>query len=223
MGSPALQEYQEWKLALKTGKTTKFGYASALWTDSNLFNQNSPATTEEDAKYQEFNTVPFRKIRMCVGSPDSNCVEHVFTRTYSSARALFSSGYIADSEVRKDDLLKAFGPAEGSYKDCPMQKPGAKLIESRSCYKLNARLLRACLFPLGLHSLGLASTSSAETATKRAGVGAPTALPSCASLNPMTTPTQPSDWDSQGKRQGRWEQVGRGAAAAVCMASISVC
>ena len=141
-----LRKQDNWKLALKTGKTTKFGYESALWTDSNLFNQNSPAITEEDAKYREFNTVPFKKIRMCVGSPESNCVEHVFSKTYSSARELFSSGYIADSEVRKDDLLKAFGPAEGSYKDCPMQKPGAKLIESRSCYKLNARLLRACLF-----------------------------------------------------------------------------
>ncbi|CAE7219632.1 FCPA [Symbiodinium sp. CCMP2456] len=134
------EDVQEWKLALKTRSgSPKFGYTSSLWTNSNVFNSNSPATTAEDAKYSAFNTVPFRRVRMCVGSPDSNCVYHSFPWTYKSARELFSSGYVADSTVSKDDMLRAMGPEEGSYKDCPMQKPRPKLMEFRPGFNVECK------------------------------------------------------------------------------------
>ncbi|CAE7859127.1 rihA [Symbiodinium microadriaticum] len=120
------QSYSEanWKLALKVGETKTLGFSSPLWTNTDLLNEASAVDTIEDAKYKEFITEPFKRIRMCVGSPESNCVEHVFSTTYDSARALFSAGYIRDEKVDKDGILSSFGPPEGTYRDCPMQRPG---------------------------------------------------------------------------------------------------
>ena len=113
----------QWKLAMKVGsKTDKLGYSSPLWTNTELLNQASPMQEEADAKYAEYLSVPFKEIRMCVGSPTSNCVTHQFSKTYDNAKALFSSGYIRDATVKRDELLKAFGPTPGSYQDCPMQR-----------------------------------------------------------------------------------------------------
>eukprot|EP00439_Symbiodinium_sp_Y106_P057072 s365_g8.t1 len=113
-----------WKLALKVGETSTLGFSSPLWTNTALLNEASPVDTVEDAKYKEFNAEPFERIRMCVGSPESNCVVHDFSKRYSSARALFSAGYIRDESVDKDGILSSFGPVKGSYRDCPMQRPG---------------------------------------------------------------------------------------------------
>ena len=113
-----------WKLALKVGETSTLGFSSPLWTNTALLNEASAVDTIEDAKYKEFNTEPFKRIRMCVGSPKSNCVDHVFSREYDSARALFSAGYIRDSRVDQNGILDAFGPPSGTYQNCPMQRPG---------------------------------------------------------------------------------------------------
>ncbi|CAE6968500.1 rihA [Symbiodinium natans] len=113
-----------WKLVLKVGKTAKLGFSSPLWTNTELLNEASSPDTEEDAKYSDFNTEPFERIRMCVGKPETNCVEHIFSKKYDSAKALFSAGYIRDAKVDKEGILSAFGPDKGSYKDCPMQRPG---------------------------------------------------------------------------------------------------
>ena len=91
---------------------------------NNLNPTGSPWWKIEDAKYSPFNTEPFKRIRMCVGSPKSNCVDHVFSREYDSARALFSAGYIRDSRVDQNGILDAFGPPSGTYQNCPMQRPG---------------------------------------------------------------------------------------------------
>eukprot|EP00439_Symbiodinium_sp_Y106_P049113 s3512_g6.t1 len=113
-----------WKLVLKGGKTSRFGFSSSYWTNYALYNSGSSVTHPSDAKYRAFLTEPFTRIRMCVGSPESNCVTHVFSRRYSSARALFSAGYIRDSSVDQAGFLHAFGPPSGSYQNCPMQRPG---------------------------------------------------------------------------------------------------
>ena len=45
---------------------------------------------------------------MCIGCPESNCVTHKFSKSYDSAKALFSAGYIRDETVKRDEILKAF-------------------------------------------------------------------------------------------------------------------
>ena len=61
---------------------------------------------------------------MCIGLPSSNCVEHTFDKEWSSAKALFSGGYIRDSNVEQASILKSFAPAANSYAKCGMQRPG---------------------------------------------------------------------------------------------------
>ena len=113
----------KWKLAMKVGsKTDKLGFSSPLWTNTDVLNEASPMQEEVDAKYAEYLSVPFKEIRMCVGSPTSNCVTHQFSKTYDNAKALFSAGYIRDTSVKRDEILKAFGPTPGSYQECPMQR-----------------------------------------------------------------------------------------------------
>ena len=124
---------EDWKLVLKVGKTAKLGFSSPLWTNMELLNEASATDTEEDAKYSAFNTEPFERIRMCVGSPETNCVVHHFMKKYDSAKALFSAGYIRDEYLDKGGILSAFGPAEGKYKDCPMQRPGNSMCNSSRC------------------------------------------------------------------------------------------
>jgi len=114
-----------WQLVMKVGtQTDKLGFSSALWTNDQLLNENSPMQDSTDAKYAAYLNVPFKEIRMCIGSPESNCVTHQFSKSYDSAKALFSAGYIRDQTVKRDEILKAFGVTPGSYQDCPMQRPG---------------------------------------------------------------------------------------------------
>ena len=116
---------ENWKLVLKVGKTSKLGFSSPLWTNSELLNKDSAEDKAEDAKYDAFNAVPFKKIRMCVDEPRENCVEHEFKKEYDNAKALFSGKYMKDTKVDKKGILKAFKVKKGTYQDCPMQRPGA--------------------------------------------------------------------------------------------------
>mmetsp|Transcript_102201 Transcript_102201/g.243712 ORF Transcript_102201/g.243712 Transcript_102201/m.243712 type:complete len:298 (-) Transcript_102201:74-967(-) len=115
---------ENWKLVLKAGKTSKLGFSSPLWTNSDLLNKDSAEDKAEDAKYEAFNTVPFKKIRMCVDEPKDNCVEHELKKEYDNAKALFSGKYIKDTKVDQKGILKAFKVKKGTYQDCPMQRPG---------------------------------------------------------------------------------------------------
>jgi len=109
---------------LKIGKTSTFGYSSAYWENDELLNPESELEVEEDAKYPAYLTEPVAAIRMCIGAPASNCVTHEFVRPYASAKDLFSSGYTRDPYIDRDGILQSFGPEEGTYQDCPMQRPG---------------------------------------------------------------------------------------------------
>ena len=106
---------------MKIAEDATFGYSSGYWTNTQLLNENSDVNENNNAKYAEFNNVPFSKLRMCIGSPTNNCVEHEFDKEYSSARELFSAGYIRDPTVDQQGILDAFGPTEGSYQKCGMQ------------------------------------------------------------------------------------------------------
>ncbi|CAE7227109.1 unnamed protein product, partial [Symbiodinium sp. CCMP2456] len=77
-----------------------------------------------DAKYKAYLEKPVESIRMCIGRVDTNCVKHTFKKKYKSAKELFTSGYIRDTTVDRDGILATFGPAAGSFQDCPMQRPG---------------------------------------------------------------------------------------------------
>jgi len=113
-----------WTLVMKLNGDATFGFSSKYWTDDKTLNENSDEAEPGNAKYAEFTSVPFGKIKMCVGAPDKNCVEHKFTRDYANAKALFAAGYIRDSNLDQTNILKTFGPAKDSYQDCPPQRPG---------------------------------------------------------------------------------------------------
>mmetsp|Transcript_42355 Transcript_42355/g.78941 ORF Transcript_42355/g.78941 Transcript_42355/m.78941 type:complete len:563 (+) Transcript_42355:62-1750(+) len=115
-----------WVLVMKISKadSSTFGFSSSLWTNTELLNEKSPTAAEEDAKYAPFTDEPFKEVRMCIGSPASNCVEHRFSSQYESIRSLFSSGYVRDPSVDQDAILRTFAPQKGSYQECGMQRPG---------------------------------------------------------------------------------------------------
>ena len=51
-----------WKLVMKVGsQTDKLGFSSALWTNHELLNQNSPIQDSTDAKYAACMNVPFKE------------------------------------------------------------------------------------------------------------------------------------------------------------------
>jgi hypothetical protein len=120
----AQQTDAEWRVVMKIIDST-LGFSSHFWTDDHLLNPDAPVNTNENAKYTAFNDVAFDRIKMCVGEPTANCVEHQFEgEGYGSARELFSSGYIRDPTVDQQGFLDAFAPAPGSYSPCGMQRPG---------------------------------------------------------------------------------------------------
>merc|ERR1719265_2083809 len=90
---------EQWKLVMRISGGDTFGYSSSYWTNDKLLNENEPDDAAGNAKYSAFSKVPFSKIRMCVGKPDTNCVEHKFTRDYANAKALFAAGYIRDTTL----------------------------------------------------------------------------------------------------------------------------
>jgi len=115
---------QSWKLIMKSNGDPTFGFSSKYWTNDKTLNPTAAGNAAGNAKYAEWNTVPFSKMRMCVGSPDKNCVEHKFTRDYANAKALFTAGYKRDTTLDRKNMLKVFAPAKSSYQDCPGQRPG---------------------------------------------------------------------------------------------------
>eukprot|EP00971_Amphidinium_carterae_P210223 4170923-Amphidinium_carterae.1 len=69
-----------WVPILRSDGSSVWGYDSELWVDENLLNASASFDEAANAKYAAFLSVPFRRIRMCVGSPNQNCVEHSFAR-----------------------------------------------------------------------------------------------------------------------------------------------
>merc|ERR1712025_1317089 len=83
-----------WTLVMKIMSGGTFGYNSAYWTNQATLKPTSKATTQENAKYPEFMTVPVKKIRICTDAAAKNCFVHEFDQTFPSAMDLFSAGYI---------------------------------------------------------------------------------------------------------------------------------
>jgi len=121
---PPWKVKEQWKLVLKTNGDATFGFSSAYWTNDKTLNPTASGAAEGNAKYPAFTKVPFSKIRMCVGKPDTNCVEHKFNRDYANAKALFAADYIRDTTLDQTGILKVFGPKAGAYQKCPPQRPG---------------------------------------------------------------------------------------------------
>ena len=94
---------------------TTFGFNSEYWTNDMLLNEHTSPDEMKDAKYQAFLNTPFQSIRMCVDSPDSNCISHNFDNVWTSARDLFSAGYEPQPTLDQNRILEVYGPVEGSY------------------------------------------------------------------------------------------------------------
>jgi len=113
-----------WNLVMKSNGDTVLGFSSSYWTSSALLNEDSQPEDAGNAKYPAFNTAAVSQIRICIGDPATNCMEHSLASRKSSARSLFSSGYIPDTSFDRDTLLEVLGAVPGSYKVCRMQRPG---------------------------------------------------------------------------------------------------
>jgi len=109
---------------MKIGTDNTFGYSTSWWTNDELLNEQSLPESIGNAKYDAFVSIPFTKVRMCIGAPNDNCVEHQFAKQYQSAKELFSAGYINDPQVDRAGILKAFDVTRPTQDHCPMQKPG---------------------------------------------------------------------------------------------------
>lgn len=116
-----------WILVMKLSQGGVLGYNSQLWTNTDLLNPESPEDRPDNAKYQAYLDVPFRRLRACVGSSHGQCIYHSFESPWSSALALFSAGYVRDTSVDQAGMVQAFGATPGSYRTCPMMKPGFNL------------------------------------------------------------------------------------------------
>ena len=97
---------------MKIMEDSTFGFSSLYWTNDELLNENSVITEEVNAKYPAFLNTAFKEIRACVGD---NCFYHTFDNVLSSAKELFTKGYIRDPSVDKDGILNTYSPQPGSY------------------------------------------------------------------------------------------------------------
>ena len=98
-------------MKLKAGSDV-FKYSASYWTDSSTLNPSSmtPSNMDDiDAKLEAFNTYPFVMIKVCYKTLD-NCFEHTMDSPYSSAQALFSSGFHRDETIDKTDWTDLFLP-----------------------------------------------------------------------------------------------------------------
>jgi hypothetical protein len=97
-------------MKLKAGSST-FQYDASYWTDSSVLNEASGASysdsDDEDVKMSAFNNLQIQALTLCYKTL-SNCYTYFLHQFYSSASALFSSGFI-----RSDDL-GWLGPGMGT-------------------------------------------------------------------------------------------------------------
>ena len=118
---------EPWILVMKLSQGGILGYDSEYWTNTELLNPTSPEDMPDNAKYQAYLDAPFKRLRACVGSSNGKCVHHKFDSEWSSAKALFSAGYIRDPTVDQAGLIQALGATPGTYRACPMLFPGFNL------------------------------------------------------------------------------------------------
>ena len=116
----ATSSEEPWILVMKISQGGVLGYDSPLWGNSELLNPDSPEDRPDNAKYQAYLDVPFKRLRACVGTSNGQCVYHSFDITWNSSQALFSAGYVRDASVDQAGLVQALGATPGTYRSCPM-------------------------------------------------------------------------------------------------------
>jgi len=83
-------------MKLKAGSNT-FQYDASYWTDTSTLNEAAGASVsdsdDEDVKMSAFSTLPISALTVCYQTL-SNCYTYDLGATYTSAQALFSSGFI---------------------------------------------------------------------------------------------------------------------------------
>jgi hypothetical protein len=104
--------------------TNLFTYDSAYWENTETLNPTSNLDQAEDAKYPAFMTATFNVIRMCVGGPATQCMDHRLGFTWNSAHDLFTAGDIRDESIDQGAWLSAFEAGNRGNVLCPMQKAG---------------------------------------------------------------------------------------------------
>ena len=118
-------EKESWLLAMKLSSAvgdTSLGFNDPLWTSQTLLNQTSPGVDVGNAKYAPFLSLPFTHIRMCIGNPSSNCIDHSFDSEWANATSLFSAGF-QSQQLDQVSILAAFQPPAGTYSSC-FNSPG---------------------------------------------------------------------------------------------------
>lgn len=116
-----------WDIVMKSAKGSGImAYDASWWTDQALLDENSNPEQAGDAKYAAFGQGPVDKIRICTDFPyghsSARCYEHTLPSTYSSARDLFSAGYIEDQTIDKMAMYSIF--STHPRQDCDMVQPG---------------------------------------------------------------------------------------------------
>ncbi|CAK0896829.1 unnamed protein product, partial [Prorocentrum cordatum] len=98
-------------MKLRAGSNT-FQYDASYWTDTSVLNEAGGASVsdsdDEDVKMSAFNTDPISALTLCYKTLD-NCYTYELGATYTSASALFSSGFI-----RSENLGYGAGAADAA-------------------------------------------------------------------------------------------------------------
>jgi len=98
-------------MKLRAGSNT-FQYDASYWTDTSVLNEAGGASVsdsdDEDVKMSAFNTVSISALTLCYKTLD-NCYTYELGATYTSASALFSSGFI-----RSENLGYGAGAADAA-------------------------------------------------------------------------------------------------------------
>jgi hypothetical protein len=102
----------------KNGQKDVLDYDSPYWENTDTLNPSSPHDTDESAKYPEFMTTGFQIVKFCFhapqGDPAAKCVLHELAKPYSSAKELFTSGFVSDAKLDKKGLMKTFGHTDAT-------------------------------------------------------------------------------------------------------------
>lgn len=145
--------------------TNQFHYEDAHWENDAVLNENSPEATEEDAKYATFMSASFNTIRLCVGGPSMNCMDHELPQTYASARELFTAGYIEDNTMDRGVWKTHFEATTAM--DCVVQKSGFNI----ECNEKHAKAKSSARFGWCIDTGSDCQTANAQDTDGAIGIG----------------------------------------------------
>ena len=117
-----------WRVILKSDGDDTFQYDSPHWGDvGSVVNEEEDPNLDGNAKYPEYNTMQFTKIRICVGVlEEASCtMPFEFTTPFTNAAQLFNGAFRREGVVQAEwDRL--FAPS--GDRDCGMQRPGFNTV-----------------------------------------------------------------------------------------------